>query len=134
MNTDIKNTSYEAMHRVEASTPPAFVPEFEVGGGSSLLKQMERAFGEGPMLRYAFKAAGYLANVVDDTPENIEWNVRRLSKLSVIQHVDQRDETAMALAVAAAAIMTATREGPQTSLLKVEGAIALLNKLYYADL
>ena len=133
MNTDIENTRYEVMHREPVSSPPPFIPEFEVGGGSSLLDQMDRAFQRGAMLRYAMLAAGYLAAVVDDTPENIEEAVRRFSKLHLIQHVDQRDEISMALAVAAAAIMMASRDGVQTALVKIDGAIDILSKRYQAD-
>lgn len=133
MNTNIENTSYEMLDRATVLAPPPFVPEFEVGGGSSLLDQMDRAFQRGSMLRYAMMAAGYLAAVVDDTPEKIEEAVRDFSKLSLIQHIDQRDETSMSLAVGAAAIMMAARHGSQTALEKIDGAIAILSDRYQAD-
>lgn len=133
MNTEIENTRYEVMQREMVSSPPPFVPEFEVGGGSSLLDQMDRAFQRGAMLRYAMMAAGYLAAVVDDTPAKIEESVRDFSKLSLIQHIDQRDETSMALAVGAAAVMMASRQGLQTALEKIDGAIAILSDRYQAD-
>jgi hypothetical protein len=133
MNTDIENTLYGVMHRELVSAPPPFVPEFEVGGGSSLLDQMDRAFQRGAMQRYAMLAAGLLAGLVDETPEKIEEAVKDFSRLSLIQHVDQRDESSMTLAVGAAAIMMAARQGSQTALEKVEGAIALLSDRYQAD-
>jgi hypothetical protein len=133
MNTATENVRYELMHREMVSSPPPFIPEFEVGGGSSILDQMDRAFQRGAMLRYAMMAAGYLAAVVDDTPEKIEEAVRDFSKLSLIQHIDQRDETSMALAVGAAAIMMAARHGLQTALEKIDGAIAILSERYQAD-
>jgi hypothetical protein len=133
MNTVTENVRYELMHREMVSSPPPFIPEFEVGGGSSILDQMDRAFQRGAMLRYAMMAAGYLAAVVDDTPEKIEEAVRDFSKLSLIQHIDQRDETSMALAVGAAAIMMAARHGLQTALEKIDGAIAILSERYQAD-
>jgi hypothetical protein len=133
MNTATENVHYELMRREMVSSPPPFIPEFEVGGGSSILDQMDRAFQRGAMLRYAMMAAGYLAAVVDDTPEKIEEAVRDFSKLSLIQHIDQRDETSMALAVGAAAIMMAARHGLQTALEKIDGAIAILSERYQAD-
>lgn len=118
---------------LELLKPPAFVPEIEVGGVNSLLDQMDSAFMIDAMQRHAMQASRLLASITDESPSALEQYVADFSRFSHMQNLDQTDSMSMTIAVAAAAIMMVAREGSQTAIEKIEGALKLLSDRYQAD-
>jgi len=133
MKSDLQNQLFGVMHTDMVEVPPTFVPTIDVGGGISLLDQMDRALTRNTMQRQAMTASRLLASMTDEDPVKLEQFVVDLSKLKLVQSIDQKDPDSVTLAVGSAAIMMAAREGRQTALEKVEGALKLLSDRYQAD-
>jgi len=132
MKSDLQNKLFGVMH-TDMVQLPSFSPTIEVGGGISLLDQMDRAFMRDTMQKHAMMASRLLASMTDEEPVKLESFVSDLSKLKLVQNIDQKDPDSLTLAVASAAIMTSAREGSQTALEKMEGALKLLSDRYQAD-
>ena len=114
--------------------PPVYIPNFDVGNASDLLDQMETAFMRDSMLRHAMEASRFMHSIMTDcVPAQIEEHVDSLMSTSLLRELDQTDAGAMMIGVAAAAVMETARQGAQTAVEKLEGALAILSERYQAD-
>ena len=133
MKTDIRNQNYFTLNPDALAAVSAPISDAETRGGSSLLDQMDRQFSRIVMLRAAWEASSLLASLTDLEPIQLYDHVKNLSRLSLVQNINQSSETAYRDACVAAAIMTVTRRGSMTAMEKLENAIDLLSFRYQAD-